>query len=65
MAIRREDEHRDRRPDEPEAAQAEPRAGERERVRVDVLAIGRRVIAEDRALLQRLADYDRGNDAGH
>ena len=63
MAIRREDEYRDRRPDEPEAAQAEPRAGERERVRPEMIAIAERVIARRRALLQRLAAYDRGDDA--
>ena len=64
MAIRREDERRDERPDGQGAEQAEPRAIGQERVREEVLTIGRRVIAEDEALLRRLAEYDQGKDAG-
>ena len=37
--------------------------GERQ-VQPDVVALGRRVIAEDRALLDRLAAYDRSDDPG-
>ena len=37
--------------------------GERQ-VRPDLVALGREGIAEDRALLDRLAPYDRGDDPG-
>ena len=69
MAIRREKDPRDERPEEhasrPDdaATNALPVIGQ-PRVREDVLEIGRQVIAEDRRLLERLAAYDRGQDAG-
>jgi hypothetical protein len=68
MAVRREDGRKGERPDqqlpnEDAVAQAEPQAIGQPRVRPEVLAAGRKVIAEDRALLERLAAYDRGEGA--
>ena len=69
MAIRRENDRRDERPEDETAVQGDaatsalPVIGQ-PRVSEDVLAIGRQVIAEDRRLLERLAAYDRGQDAG-
>jgi len=69
MAICRENDRHDERPEEQAPGQddaatdALPVIGQ-PRVREDVLAIGRQVLAEDRRLLERLAAYDRGQDAG-
>lgn len=68
MAVRRDDARKDERfdqdnPEQDAAAQVEPKAIGQPRVRPDVLAVGRQVIAEDRNLLERLAAYDRGEGA--
>lgn len=68
MAVRREDNRRDERidgqnPEQGGAAPGEPRAIGQPRVRSEMVALAEKVIAKRRPLLQRLAAYDRGDDA--
>ena len=69
MAVRREDDRKDERPDqqlpnEEAAAQPEPKAIGQLRMRPEMIAVAQKVVAKRRHLLARLAAYDRGEDAG-
>jgi hypothetical protein len=68
MAVRREDGRKDERsdqqiPNEDAAAQPEPKVIGQPRVRPEMIAVAQQVIAKRRRLLERLAAYDRGEDA--
>ncbi|HEY8602575.1 MAG TPA: hypothetical protein VIL85_29425 [Thermomicrobiales bacterium] len=69
MAIRRENDRRDERPEEETPGQGDaatnalPTTGQ-PRVRPEMIDIAEKVVVKRRSLLKRLADYDRGEDAG-
>ncbi len=69
MAIRREDDRRDEQPADRAAEQGDDVSNEvpvigQPRVRPEMIDLAEKVVVKRRSLLKRLADYDRGEDAG-